>query len=200
MQVTADEILRFIEIYKYLILFPLTIIEGTIVTIIAGFLASLGVLNIFMVIALAIIADLTGDTIYYSIGRIGREKLIEKWGHLVGLSVASVRSLEKRYERHAAKMLFVGKFAFGLEVVSLVVAGVAKVPYRKFIAFVFLPTVPKYTFYALLGYFFGSAYVTIGNILHDLVLAVPVFLVLLIGGFFVYRWLSPMVLRRIKIK
>lgn len=198
MQITVDDVLRFIEVYKYLILFPLTIIEGTIVTVIAGFLASLGILNIFAVIALAILADLTGDTIYYSIGRIGREKLIEKWGHLVGLSISSVRALEKRYEHHAAKMLFVGKFAFGLEVISLVVAGVARVPYRKFIAYVFMPTVPKYTFYALLGYFFGSAYVTIGNILHDLVLAVPVFLVLLIGGFFVYRLFKPKVLKRIK--
>lgn len=198
MQITTGEILQFIEVYKYLILFPLTIVEGTIVTVIAGFLASLGILNIFVVIVLAILADLVGDTIYYTVGRIGRGRLIEKWGHLVGLSISSVRSLEKRYKLHAAKMLFVGKFALGLEVVSLVVAGVARVPYRKFIAYVFLPTVPKYTFYALLGYFFGSAYVTIGNILHDLVLAVPVFIVLLIGGFFVFRLIKPKVLKKIR--
>lgn len=53
--------------YGYLIIFPLMIIEGHIITVIAEFLASLGYFNVFTIYSLMVLADLTGDTIYYAI-------------------------------------------------------------------------------------------------------------------------------------
>ncbi|MBI3341622.1 DedA family protein [Candidatus Curtissbacteria bacterium] len=197
MHFTLDQIYIFIEVYKYLILYPLVIAEGTVVTVIAGFLASLGVLNIYLVIIVAILGDLTGDHIYYFIGRLGREKFIGRWGHFLGIGIGRVKELEKKYKHHAGKMLFLGKFAFGLEVLNLVVAGAARVPYRKFMAYIFIPTILKYTFFALLGYFFGSAYVTISVILHDLILAIPVFLAILVAAFFIYRFFMKKIFKNI---
>jgi len=47
--------------YKYLILIPLAVVEGPIITVIAGFLITLGYMNIFLVYLIVIAGDLAGD-------------------------------------------------------------------------------------------------------------------------------------------
>lgn len=57
--------------YGYFILFPISVIEGPIVTIVAGFLASLGLFNFFLVYFIVLAGDFSGDTGAYAIGRWG---------------------------------------------------------------------------------------------------------------------------------
>lgn len=161
MVIPLVEVEHALEAYKYLVFFPLVVIEGVIATIIAGFLASLGYMNIFLVIAVAVVADMVSDAIYYTIGRHGRKKLLNRWGHLIGIKTSHLNSFEKRFNKHRGKMLFIGKFLPGIDVMSIVGAGVAKVPFKVFIGYVILPSVPKFAFYAFIGYFFGGAYTRI---------------------------------------
>ncbi len=162
-----DQIVALLEVYKYVIMFPLVVVEGVITTIIAGFLASTGFMNIYLVIVVAVVADLVSDAVHYSLGRFGREKLLKRWGHLVGVTDEKVVLFEKRFSKHAGKVLFVGKFLPGIDVLSIVSAGVIHVPFKTFLFFVILPSVPKFTLYAFLGYFFGSAYIKIAGLIDN---------------------------------
>jgi membrane protein DedA with SNARE-associated domain len=56
----------------YFVLFPLMIIEGPAVMIIAGFLVSLGYYELRDVFVTAVIAALIGDFLHYAAGRWGR--------------------------------------------------------------------------------------------------------------------------------
>ena len=58
--------------YGYWALFLIAVAEGPIITVIAGFLASRGLLDVALVFAVAFLADLRRDLLLYAIGRSGR--------------------------------------------------------------------------------------------------------------------------------
>ena len=62
-------IIQFLSEYGYWIAFPLMIIEGPIVTLIASFMASMGVFDVWFVLFLSVLGDLIADIIFYGIGR-----------------------------------------------------------------------------------------------------------------------------------
>lgn len=144
--------------YRYLILFPLTIIEGPIVTVTAGVLSSLGLFNFFVVYVVAVIGDLTGDALYYSIGRFGRKPL-ERWGHFVGFSKERLEKMENHFADHGGKTLMAAKLSHGIGGIVLITAGVAKISFRKFLVFNFWATLPKTLILLLIGFYFGNTIV-----------------------------------------
>ncbi len=150
--------------YKYIVLFFVTIIEGPIVTIIAGFLISLGHLNFLLSYILIVIADLTGDSIYYSFGRWGKKRFINKYGKYFGMTTERVLRIEKHFEKHSGKTLFLGKVSHGIGAVFLVAAGMAEMPYQKFLWYNFIATIIKSLILILIGFYFGQALVKINSI------------------------------------
>lgn len=163
--------------YKYLILLPLATIEGPLVIIIASFLASQGFLNVYIVYIIAILGNLIGDTIYYSIGRIGRHTFIAKYGKYIGVTDERVRKAEEHYKNHLIKIIFISKMVnAGIEI-FLVTAGITKVNFKKFISIITLIEIPKNIVIVFVGYYFGASYAVIGNYFHNSIIA----LVLVIG-------------------
>ncbi|MCL4354044.1 VTT domain-containing protein, partial [Patescibacteria group bacterium] len=134
---SLDQIIGWLLVYKYVILFPVMVIEGPIITIIAGFLSSLDFLNIFIVFPVIVVADLTGDFIYYSIGRWGREGFLDKWGHYFGINAEKVVKLENHFEKHTRKTLIFGKLSHAFGAPILVAAGIVKIPIGRFMWFNF---------------------------------------------------------------
>lgn len=153
-----QQIITLLISYKYLILFPLAIAEGPIVTVIAGFLSSLGRFNIYAVYTVVVAGDVIGDGVYYAFGYYGRQKFTERWGHLVGITTERVLRLEKHFEKHSGKTLVIGKLSHAVGGVVLVAAGMAKVPFWKFIWYNFISTLPKSLILLLIGFYFGETY------------------------------------------
>lgn len=160
-----QQIILLLTAYKYALLFPIVVIEGPIVTVIAGFLSSLGHLNIFIVYGVAVIGDLTGDTISYAIGRWGGARLIGRWGRYVGLNVERVEKFKNHFDKRAASTIIWGKLAYAMEIPFLIGAGLAKVPYKKFFLYTLIPTLPKSLLFLLIGFYFGESYSKINNYL-----------------------------------
>ncbi|MCL5017050.1 MAG: DedA family protein [Patescibacteria group bacterium] len=150
--------------YKYLILFPITVVEGPIITIIAGFMASLGYLSAPLVFAVAVAGDLSGDCLYYAIGRWGRVGFINRWGKYIGLNEGRIEHLEKYFKDHSGKTLAVGKLLHGIGTIFLSAAGAAEMPFFKFFWINFLATLPKSFILMIIGFYFGQAATRINSI------------------------------------
>lgn len=173
--------------YKYLILLPIAVVEGPIISIIAAFLASQGYLNVYIVYSIAVFGNVIGDTIYYSIGRVGRHTFIAKYGHYIGITDDRVKATEEHYKNHLLKTLIFSKLInAGIEI-FLVTAGIAKVDFKKFIGGVFLVEIPKNILIVLIGYYFGKSYILIGKYLDNYFMAAGIFLVAIIIGFIIYK-------------
>lgn len=165
---TLDQAALILQNYTYYLLFPITVIEGPIITIIAGFLVSIGLMNIYATYAIVVIGDLVGDIIHYVIGRYGRDNFMNKWGKYIGITKEKIMMLESHFSEHAGKTLLTAKFFHGVGGIFLFSAGAARMPFWKFVWYNFLGAVPKSLALLALGYYFGSHLAKIDSVLDIL--------------------------------
>ena len=119
------------------------VVEGPFVTVLCGFLASIGEINLLLAYAIIVIADVTGDSLYYAFARFGGRMWVKRWGHYVGITPARVESLEKHFKNNPGKTLVFGKVAHGLGGPVLVAAGLSNMPYPKFLLINIVASIPK---------------------------------------------------------
>jgi membrane protein DedA with SNARE-associated domain len=154
--------------FGYPIIFLLIVYEGPFTTIIAAFLAASGFFNVFILYPVVVIADLTGDIIWYYVGYFGREKVINRWGRFLGLPYERLDKLEKlneRFKNHQSKIMFAAKVTHVIGFPFLIAAGIFKWDIKKYIWFNFLATLPKSLLWIIIGYFFGQASVLVNKYL-----------------------------------
>lgn len=180
----------------YLIVLLATTIEGPIATIVAGFLAAQGLVNVFIIVIIAIIGDVLGDIIHYSLGRWGMRSIVNRWGKYIGVTQQKIAQLEKYFVNHSGKTLLLGKLAHGIGGLFLIAAGASRMPISKFIFFNTLGSTPKTTILVIIGYYFGSAITKINNF-FDL-LAIIIIVIFL--GIFLFYFFSGRFNKRIKNK
>lgn len=176
--ISLDQVLHLLLSYKYLVLFPIVVFEGPIVTVIAGFLATSGRLDPFISFPLIVAGDLVGDTIYYFLGKWGGNKFALKWGKFFGLNESRLKKVERLFSMHGKKTLILGKLSHAIGVVILFAAGVVKFPYLNFLLLNLVATVPKSLALLLFGFFFGQAYARI-NYYFDVTAVATVIIALL---------------------
>lgn len=140
------------------ILAPIAVLEGPIVTVIAAWLASRGLLDVWSVSVVVILADLVGDTIFYALGRWALHRLPVRWRYRLGLSRTRLAQVAGHFRTHGARTLVVGKLTHSAGAAVLVAAGLARMPMLRFVWVNLLATIPKSLFFVALGYAFGSAY------------------------------------------
>ncbi|MEI9966570.1 MAG: DedA family protein [Candidatus Moraniibacteriota bacterium] len=152
------DLVDLLQHYRYLILLPVAAVEGPTVTIIAGFLVSLGVLHFWAALVTVILADICGSTFLYLVGRSGR-KFSDSWlFRRLGATEERLRRLEEHFFDHAGLSLVIGKISHAVGSVALLAAGAARYPYPRFLAYNALAQVPLATILLILGYYFGETY------------------------------------------
>jgi membrane-associated protein len=165
MDPSLTQVVQWLLHYKYFVLFPIMVVEGPIITIIAGFLVSLGHLDVLATYAVLVVGDVTGDSIYYAIGRWSKGPVFGRWGRFLGLTEKRMKGLETYFHHHKAKTLIIGKWSHAVGAPVLAAAGLARVPYGQFLAINFLATLPKTLLLLLIGFYFGRSYPRIATYL-----------------------------------
>lgn len=188
MFLSLNQLVSWLATYKYFALFPLAVIEGPIITIIAGFFSSLGYINFFAAYGVIVVGDLIGDVGHYLIGRFGGRKFIDRWGRYLGVGEQQVESLEKQFVKRGDKLLFIGKMSHGVGGAFLVAAGIIKMPLGKFLSSNFLATLIKSMALLLVGFYFGRAFTLINTYLERVaIISAGTAVLLLIVYFFYFR-------------
>ena len=144
--------------YGYVLIFLLAIVEGPIVSIIAGFVASLGYLHIVVAYIVVVVSDLVGDLLFYGLGRWGGEPALRRWGRRLGITPERVARFESRFTRHRRKTLVIGKLTHAIGALVLVTAGIVRMSIAEFLTVNLLLTLPKSLLLVLVGYYFGRFY------------------------------------------
>lgn len=183
---SLPNILEWLLRYKYTFLFPVAMIEGPIISIMAGFLIANGVLNLPATYAILILGDLVGDSIYYAIGKWGGRPFIRRWGYIFGLTEEKLLSAQKRYEHHGRKALIVGKTQPWGSVV-LAIAGITQMPFRNFLWINFLSSTVKSAVLLVIGYYIGQSYMRISGYINYFGAAMIAVTVLLIVGLWLWK-------------
>lgn len=154
----GQTIIQFLTDYGYWITLPLMIIEGPIVTIVATFMATQGIFNVWVVLVLSIIGDIAGDVLLYWMGRIWGMTFVQKIGKYMGITEKLVLKMEHFFERHGGKTVFSVKSTTGLCWATWVAAGIVKMNFGRFVWYSFLGGIVWSSFLVFMGYFFGELY------------------------------------------
>jgi len=151
-------ITQFLTEYGYWIMFPLMIIEGPIVTLIAALLASFGVFDIYIVFSLSVAGDIFGDVLFYGAGRKWGMHFVQHIGRHIGITEGLVIKMEKFFVNHGGKAIMIVKSTTGLCWATFIAAGIVKMPFKKFLLYSFLGGLLWSAFLVFMGYFFGNLY------------------------------------------
>jgi membrane protein DedA with SNARE-associated domain len=183
---TLDGALQLLQDHGLVLIFPLAMAEGPIVTVLAAYLARLGHLNLAAVFAVVVVADLVGDVIFYLVGRYGHGSLPPRWRHRLGLDEARQAVIEQHFRQSGGRTLIIGKLTHSAGFLVLLAAGGARMPMGRFLLYNLIATVPKSLFFMVIGWTLGAAYASIDSWIARASLVILV-LAALVGLFWYVR-------------
>lgn len=173
-------IIQLLLTYKYFILIPLAIIEGPIVSVIAGFLTTLGFFNPLVVYVVMVSGDIIGDGIFYLIGYKGKNLF-----RYFKINEEKVEKAKVYFEKNHQKAIAGSKIMWGIGTAGLIAAGALHVSYKRYFKTCALYSLAQSFVMMLLGIFFGQAYEIIGKY-FDYYAAITSILVLIVLLFFIF--------------
>jgi membrane-associated protein len=170
--------------FKYLFLFPLAVVEGPILAIIAGLLCSEGFLNPLIVYPTIVLGDITGDSLIYALGRWDSGQP-PRWYRWIGLTAAKINRARTYFAGNPVRTVSLSKVILGVGVAGIFLAGNSRIPYRKFLAVCLGTSAIQYTVYLGIGLLFGRAYKEINLYINYLaaamiILAFALFFILIL--------------------
>ncbi|MFA6274297.1 MAG: VTT domain-containing protein [Candidatus Paceibacterota bacterium] len=173
-------IISFLESSKYFLLFVGTFFGGPIVMISSGFLWHLGVFN-FIPMSLTLIgSNFVGDIMWYVLGYVGARPLLAKFGKIFKIKPEIIERVEKKFEKYENRVLVFSKltmgFGFGMGI--LLLAGIIKVPFKKYILLNFISGLVLILISIFIGYLFGNIYIVIPPILKIIFLVGIIILII----------------------
>lgn len=163
MTAVTDILVQLLQTNGLLLLFPLAVIEGPIVTVIAGWLARLGYFPLVWAVLILVVADLVGDSLLYGLGRAGPNVLPQKLRQVLGVTDARIALMAEHFSKQGGRTLIAAKLTHSFGFVVLVAAGASRMSFPAFLCFNLVGTIPKTLFFLLIGYAIGEAHVTIDN-------------------------------------
>jgi len=155
--------------YGYMAVFIAILVEGFGVPapgqtmLMAGaFLAARGGVSITLVLVLAFLAGVLGNTLGYGLGRWGGRLLLPK----VGISETRLQKMERLFSRYGGGVVFFGRFLDGLRQFSGIMAGSLQMPWWKFTVFNVLGATAWTSLWGLGAYLFGKDIKTVFSMFH----------------------------------
>ncbi len=121
----------------------------------AGAIASLGSLNVGMVVVLLIIAAILGDTVNYWVGHYFGRKIVDN-PKIKFINQEHIDKTEQFYKKYGAKTIILARFVPIVRTFAPFVAGVGVMNYTKFITYNVIGGVLWVILFTLLGFFFGN--------------------------------------------
>jgi membrane protein DedA with SNARE-associated domain len=187
--------------YGYLVIFFGIMLEnagiplpGETITLVGGFLAGSGELNYALVLLSAVSGAIIGDSCGYWVGRWGGMAALEKVGKIFRIDPEEITKARDKFNGNADRAVFFGRFIALLRVFAGPMAGLAGMPYPRFLFFNAMGAIAWGTIMTSLAYFAGSFIP-----LDKLVKYVVQFGILALIG--VVAWFSiPALIKFVKVK
>ena len=110
-------------------------LPGETVTLLGGYAAGSGHLNLAGVIAAASSGAMVGDSLGYWVGRRAGWPLLLRVGRWLRQSPEQMETLRLQFLNHAGKSVLLGRFVAVLRVVAGPMAGAVGMPYGRFLVF-----------------------------------------------------------------
>ena len=175
------------------------IAPGEVAVVFGGFVAGQGAINAVVLWFVVWFCASAGDSTGYVLGRkLGRTWAL-KYGDRFGVTAARFDGIERFFQRHGGKTIFIGRFIGFFRSLGPFVAGSARVPYGRFLVASLAGAALWSAVFVSLGYIFWRSfhralhYISQGNTVIGAVVVVAA------AGYGIYRlWRSPHARARVR--
>lgn len=157
----------------------------------AGFLANQNKLSLPLVILVSILGEIIGSTVTYSIGYFIGEKFIidatEKRRKFIIINKKNYLKASNWLKNYGFPVIFFAKLVPGLSTPVSFAAGIANFHYPKFISIQILASIVYNSSFALIGFYLGSEWENIVNIIRQFQILIFVAIIILIIFYLIRR-------------
>lgn len=155
---------------------------GETILLLASFLAySQHDLELGWIIVVATIAATLGDNLGFALGYYGGRPLLGRYQSIFRVRTSSLERGERLFARYGPVTIFFARFIFGMRVVAGPMAGVLRMPWRRFLVFNFLGAAVWVTVISGAGYLFGQHWHRLERAIKKLDIAAVVFVLLVVA-------------------
>ncbi len=163
-----------------LVVFPF--LPGDSILFIAGTVVAASTLNIHVLVAVLVVAAILGDSVNYGIGHYIGPKVFDKpdsrW-----FRQEHLRRTQAFYDRYGGVTIIIGRFVPIIRTFAPFLAGVAGMPYRRFLSYNVVGGIAWIASLVYAGYLFGNipwvksnlSFIVIGIVVVSLIPAVMTF-------------------------
>lgn len=150
-------------------------VPGETILLLASFLAySQEELQLSWIIAIGIVAATIGDNLGFVAGYYGGRPLLERYQNIFRIKSATLLRGEKLFARYGAATVFLARFVFGMRIVAGPMAGVLRMPWKKFLIFNFLGAALWVSVISCAGFLFGRHWDRLEDAIKRLDVAVAI--------------------------
>jgi len=164
------------------------LIPGEVIFSLLGYLISQARFSFIPVLLLTAAGNLIGDIFIYWVSLKGGRKIIERYGKYFLVSIHDLEYTEKMFDKYGSSLIFWGRFIPVIVTFVSILAGLAKMNFKKFSFYTFLGSLPRNFILIFLGFKLGENWPLIIKFLEK---SQSVIILLLIGAviWYVYRHL-----------
>lgn len=173
--------------WGYLAVFLLMALESACIPIpsevtmpVAGYLASLGTLNLWAVGLVGAVANLAGSLVAYAVGATGGRALVLRYGRYVRLNVEHLDRAEAWFKRYGDRAVFWSRLLPVVRTFISLPAGSARMELKRFSIYSFAGSVPWCLGLAIGGYELGKNWDKLAKNVE--LLSIVIAVVILVGA------------------
>ena len=155
-------------------------VPGETILLLASFLAySEHDLRLSGIIVVGTIFATLGDNLGFALGYYGGRPLLGRYQSVFRIQKSTLERGERLFARYGALTIFVARFVFGMRIIAGPLAGVLRMPWKRFLLFNFLGAAVWVSVISSVGYFFGRHWDRLEREMKnfDLVIAIVVILI-----------------------
>lgn len=173
-------------------------LPGDTLLIAAGMVAAQGAISIEITIAAIVLAAIIGDNVGYTIGQYSGKRLFHKKDGIF-FRHEYVERAQAFYDKHGGKTIIIARFVPIVRTFAPVVAGIGKMPRKKFFMYNVVGALLWGVGLTLLGYWIGNMFPNLGHYLEYAIIGV-VFLSFAFSFYHVFKDPRSRKLLKAKIK
>ena len=140
------------KVLLYLTVFAGCFFEGETSLTTSAFAAHRGYLEIFIVMAVALVATQSWDWLWFTVGRVKGKSILAGKPSMRDKS----RKINRLLRRYPMPVLLSYRFFYGFRTVVPLAIGMSSISKKKFLLFSLLNTIVWDILFSALGYFFGA--------------------------------------------
>ena len=171
--------------FGYFAVFVGTFLEGEAILVTAGFFASRGYLDVFVVGLTAFCGAYAGHLFWFWLGRAHGVRLLDRFPRMKKHFGKGIRV----FERYGASAIIITQWLYGLRITAAVIIGMSRISILKFAAYEAVSCALWAAIITGAGYYFGRAIeAVLGRVENIEKYVLGIIAVIAIGMWLYHRW------------